>query len=572
MLLEQAHSETPTPVDAAAAPIDSLLDAGEFDRLQRLSTLIGIPLMACDPRQGTILTETGIELRPAVPLALVRQSARVRQPQTLVSDSGLAYFAIPLSAATEGAPIALGHVLTGRGQRPADLVLAAAQRNWSSAQFDEWVSRQRVCDPELLQQLVRLAFSESERADRRQATDDDSARVAQQLEYTYEELSLLHTLTQNMHISRSPREIAELSLKRIGSVIQAGGHAIWLDDKRDGRMFLIEGTIPVDELGMARLIARFDGHDWPRPLVRNNVAATLLGADFPRLRNFSLVSIADGRLRFGWVLSCNLAEGDFGSVQTSLLSSVASILGTHQHNLELYHRHENLLLSFVRSLVSTLDAKDAYTRGHSERVALVARRLGAHLGLPEADLRDIYLSGLLHDIGKIGVDDQILRKPGQLTPAEFEQIKRHPVIGYGILAGLKNLHGVLPGVRHHHEAFSGRGYPDGLKGDEIPLMARIIAVADSFDAMISDRPYRPGLGIDELEKILRNGAGIQWDPRVVAAYFSVRDEVRSMWDTYAPGGDPLGSATAELDELALNRDPLRAVEGIRDALERVSCT
>src|SRR5262249_50385234 len=149
------------------------------------------------------------------------------------------------------------------------------------------------------------------------------------------------------------------------------------------------------------------------PLVRNHVPGTLLGADFPGLRNMALVAIADGNLRFGWICSCNFSEGQsFGSVQTGLLSSVASILGTHQHNLELYRQHEDLLLGFVRSLVSTLDAKDTYTRGHSERVALIARRLGAHLGLPRDDLRDIYLSGLLHDIGKVGVDDQILRKSG----------------------------------------------------------------------------------------------------------------------------------------------------------------
>ncbi len=149
----------------------------------------------------------------------------------------------------------------------------------------------------------------------------------------------------------------------------------------------------------------------------------------------------------------------FGTVQTSLLASVASILGTHQRNLDLFQQRESLLLSFVRSLVSTLDAKDAYTRGHSERVALIARSLGQQLGLPTEDLHDIYVSGLLHDIGKIGVDDQILRKVGPLSPEELDQIKRHPVIGYNILTGLKNLQAVLPGVRHHHEGWLGQGYP-----------------------------------------------------------------------------------------------------------------
>jgi HD-GYP domain-containing protein (c-di-GMP phosphodiesterase class II) len=574
MSLEQAYRRSPTARDRAA-PSAARLDDPAFEQVRQLSSLLGLPLTACDARTGVPLAATGdeAELLANVPDDLLVASRESSEPQLLVTSGGLTYFGIPLAAPDDAALIAVGCVLTRQGLRPTDLVVAAADRGWSGTQFDEWLARQRSCDPELLERLLRMAVDELARTGRNVSIADD-ARIAQQLEYAYEELNLLHTLTQSMHLSQSPREITELSLQRINAVIRSEGHAIWLDDKRDGRMFLIEGAIPVDELGMARLIARFDGHDWPRPLVRNHVASTLLGADFPGLRNFALVPVADGGLRFGWILSCNLDDGaDFGSVQTSLLSSVASILGTHQHNLELYRRHENLLLCFVRSLVSTLDAKDAYTRGHSERVALVARKLGAHLGLPEADLRDIYLAGLLHDIGKIGVDDQILRKTGQLTREEFEQIKRHPVIGYGILAGLRNLHPVLPGVRHHHEAYSGMGYPDGLKGEEIPLMARIIAVADSYDAMSSDRPYRGGLGLDKLELILHEGAGIQWDPRVVTAYFALRDEIRVICDSYSPaGGNLLGTGSCEFDALSEKRDPLRAIEGIRGALERVART
>jgi hypothetical protein len=420
----------------------------------------------------------------------------------------------------------------------------------------------------MLRRHVALAADDLRRALDQSVESTDSTRIAEQLDSTYEEINLLHTLTQNLHISHSPRDVAELSLARISAVIQTEGHAVWLDDNRDGRLFLIQGGLPFDEIGMARLIARFDNHDWPRPLIRNNVAGTLLGADFPGLRNFTLVPIADRSRRYGWLCSCNLNDGrDFGSVQTSLLSSVASILGTHQRNLELFRQHEDLLLSFVRSLVSSLDAKDAYTRGHSERVALISRCLGIQLGLPEADLRDIYLSGLLHDIGKIGVDDQLLRKVGPLTREEFEQVKKHPVIGYNILAGLKNLHVVLPGVRHHHEAYSGRGYPDGLKGDSIPLMARIIAVADSYDAMCSDRPYRKGLTVARLEEILNEGAGVQWDPAVVAAYFAVSDEIRMICASYSPDdGNLLDQPAAGERAPADSGKILNTIDGISAAL------
>jgi putative nucleotidyltransferase with HDIG domain len=203
-------------------------------------------------------------------------------------------------------------------------------------------------------------------------------------------------------------------------------------------------------------------------------------------------------------------------------------------NIELYEQHDDLLLSFVRSLVSTLDAKDPYTRGHSERVALVSRRLADDLGLPRDDVEAIYVSALLHDIGKIGIDDRILQKAGDLTREEFAEIQRHPMIGWNILKGLKNLQHVLPGVRNHHEAWNGKGYPDGLAGEDIPLMARIIAVADSFDAMGSDRPYRKGMPIEQLEAIFRRGAGQQWDPQIVESYFRIRQDVFRLCAEYAP--------------------------------------
>lgn len=253
-----------------------------------------------------------------------------------------------------------------------------------------------------------------------------------------------------------------------------------------------------------------------------------------------IVSIAEGRNRSGWILSCNLRHGrDFGSIEASLLNSVAIILGTHVRNIDLYDQHKELLLGFVRSLVSTLDAKDPYARGHSERVALIARRLGEQLELPNDDLDDLYVAGLLHDIGKIGVDDSILKKSNRLTDEEFEIVQQHPMIGYSILQGLTNLQKMLPGVRSHHETFGGSGYPDGLVGEEIPLMARILAVADAYDAMGSDRPYRTGLPLKKIDEIFRRGAGEQWDPKVVAAYFSIRDDIKQICQEYSPANSDL---------------------------------
>ena len=135
----------------------------------------------------------------------------------------------------------------------------------------------------------------------------------------------------------------------------------------------------------------------------------------------------------------------------------------------------------------------------------------------------------MHDIGKIGVEDAILRKPHQLTKAEFRKLQLHPVIGADILSGLRNLQHIIPGVRHHHENYDGTGYPDGLKGDDIPLMARILAVADAYDAMGSDRPYRDGMPLEHVESILVGGSGTQWDPEVVRAFTTIRQEIARLW-------------------------------------------
>jgi putative nucleotidyltransferase with HDIG domain len=208
------------------------------------------------------------------------------------------------------------------------------------------------------------------------------------------------------------------------------------------------------------------------------------------------------------------------------MASVATILGIHCGNTAHYHEQSKFFSSVVRALTSAIDAKDPYTCGHSDRVARLSVCLARQMGISREDLNTIYLSGLLHDIGKIGIDDSVLRKPGALTPAEFEHIKSHPELGCRILDGVKQLDKVLPVVRHHHEAWNGCGYPAGLKAEETPLLARIVAVADSIDAMSSDRHYRKGMSDEKLDTILREGTGKQWDPRVIEAAFKVRDELR----------------------------------------------
>ncbi len=182
---------------------------------------------------------------------------------------------------------------------------------------------------------------------------------------------------------------------------------------------------------------------------------------------------------------------------------------------------ENSYLSAIQSLAVALEAKDRYTAGHSQRVSRFAMMIARGLELPAPEVRIIGQIGLLHDIGKIGMDDKVLNKPDKLTPEEFEMVKQHPVIGAQILAPVRSLEGHISGIRHHHESWDGRGYPDGLQGEAIPFTARIVCLADSFDAMTSTRPYRPGRTLEQAIEEMRRCAGTQFDARCVGAFVTI---------------------------------------------------
>lgn len=172
----------------------------------------------------------------------------------------------------------------------------------------------------------------------------------------------------------------------------------------------------------------------------------------------------------------------------------------------------------IYALALAVEAKDTYTRGHSERVAEYSVRLAKKIGLTEEEQDNIRGAAILHDIGKIGISESILRKPGLLSASEFQQVRKHPATGERICSALKFARDMLPIIRHHHEHYNGHGYPDGLKGQKIPLAARIVAVADGYDAMTSDRPYRSGLPVEEALGRLEKGAGSQWDPELVPVF------------------------------------------------------
>jgi len=359
------------------------------------------------------------------------------------------------------------------------------------------------------------------------------------LSSTYEEISLLYRLTQNLKISSKNEELARLALDWLADVVPVESLAIhltsvdesgkWSHDARRSPALITRGNCPLDCQSFSAMIEFLGGELGLRPLILNRASTNDPAWPFSGIRELILVPLCEGKNIFGWLAAFNhVEEAELGSVEASLLSSVGAILGIHSGNTELYCQQADFLAGVVRALTSAIDAKDPYTCGHSDRVARVAVRIAAEMGLGQDELNTIYLSGLLHDIGKIGIDDTVLRKPGKLTAEEYEHIKKHAEIGYRILLDLKQIDEVLPVVLHHHEQWDGGGYPHGLAGEAIPLLARIVAVADAFDAMGSDRPYRKGMPEEKLDEIMRGGAGQQWDARVVEAYFSARDDVRQI--------------------------------------------
>jgi putative nucleotidyltransferase with HDIG domain len=220
---------------------------------------------------------------------------------------------------------------------------------------------------------------------------------------------------------------------------------------------------------------------------------------------------------------------------SSLLKRQASTLRNRSRELmESYRRLEESSLEAIRSLNATVDAKDPYTAGHSARVQRIAIALAEELRIPRERLDAVRFGGLFHDIGKIAVPDSILAKPAALDDNEYELVKRHPVDGAEIVSHFSRLHETVPVIRHHHERWDGKGYPDRLVGDEIPTEACIVGLADAWDAMTSDRPYRPALTLDQAAAEVRRGRGTQFSPQVVDAFFAVLKRQPGLFEPEPP--------------------------------------
>ena len=421
---------------------------------------------------------------------------------------------------------------------------------------------ERLADRRRIEDLTRAG-----EADRRRIEGliEERQSLSENLSTTYEEISLLYRLTQNLKLSQGDQHLGQMALEWLAEAVPAEALVLLLlsadaasdtfsQQTRTEQLFLTHGDSPIDAEQLLRLVEHLGLKPSSRPFVANPPATSDDAWPCPQIRQAVVVPLGEGDNVFGWLAAINhvdgnhvdrnktdndesgalntddgeIGKGEFGTVEASLLGSVGAILGIHSGNIDLYRQQADMFAGVVRALTSAIDAKDRYTHGHSDRVARISLRLASELGCAEETSNSIYLAGLLHDIGKIGIDDNVLHKPGKLSDEEYEHIKSHVVVGHNILLDLKQMDEVLPVVLHHHESWDGSGYPHRLPGEEIPLSARIVSVADSYDAMSSDRPYRKGMPEERIDGIFREGSGKQWDPRVIDAFFSAKADIREI--------------------------------------------
>jgi len=362
--------------------------------------------------------------------------------------------------------------------------------------------------------------------------------ISSELAQTYEELVLLHKLSTNMTLTCSDANYLQMACDSLTDIVNVEGIAILLSRSIDDEIRLViaagSGLIDIDEnmttVLHSRLLSELEcakealldsevdspfRYEWPAN-IRNIIAVPLYGTEKP-----SDERTGAGQPVMGMMVGINrLDKPDFDSTDVKLFNSVATGCAVFAENGRLFNDLKELLIGSLRALTSSIDAKDQYTRGHSERVALISRWIAercAQEGLINQDLvHKCYLAGLLHDIGKMGIDGAVLRKPGKLTKQEFDSIKMHPLIGADILSGIKQMRDIVPGVLSHHEQPCGRGYPNGWEGSRIPLIGRIVGLADSFDAMTSKRTYRDALSVDDALKEVESNLGTQFDAQVGA--------------------------------------------------------
>ncbi len=342
---------------------------------------------------------------------------------------------------------------------------------------------------------------------------------------TYEELSLLYKLASSLRVKASPETVLRDACEELHQVIGFRWLALSLvndprlNDVSGQTICLHVGDFDPDEMDAAAdaLMQRYP--DLHSPMIVDRAGEIALPGVESLGQNFLIIPMRldDGVL--GVMFGADRLDGDLiSSVDAKLCESLAGSLTIYLENHMLYDDAHSMFLGTLHALTAAIDAKDSYTHGHSERVALLARMLAEQVGLGHQVCERVYLSGLVHDVGKIGVPEAVLCKPGRLTADEFGLIKLHPQIGANIIRDIRQMEDLVPGVLYHHEKYDGGGYPTGRAAEEIPLFGRLIGLADAFDAMSSDRTYRKAMKLEDVLAEVTRCAGTQFDPELAAAF------------------------------------------------------
>jgi HD-GYP domain-containing protein (c-di-GMP phosphodiesterase class II) len=364
--------------------------------------------------------------------------------------------------------------------------------------------------------ISSLLRSMSEDAQRVRRWESDATAYTTQLTNAFDTIELLYDLGRSMKAPFSPMEFLRAMCARTRATLRFGWFAVCFDTNAKTPPSLQgcvvhDGSMPLDPDRLLHAL---------QPALRDRDTTCKIRTDIASLCVGGGQIITQPMLCKGHQIGVLVAGAKHGedplvsSYDTQLAEACCGFLATFIENVHLYDEQRGLFLGTLQALTAAIDAKDRYTCGHSERVSLISQQLALAAGLPPLACEDLRVAGLVHDVGKIGVPESVLLKAGKLSDDEYDLVKRHPETGHKILATVPLLANVLPGVLHHHERYDGNGYPHGLAGGDIPLMARIIAVADTFDAMSSDRSYRATMSRQVVLAEIRRCAGSQLDPRL----------------------------------------------------------
>jgi HD-GYP domain-containing protein (c-di-GMP phosphodiesterase class II) len=360
-----------------------------------------------------------------------------------------------------------------------------------------------------------------------------------------------------LHHTSSMDELLKKSLDDAVRMLEARHGALLLSDERTGRLLVRAATRPASGKDAAprlsktlaqRCITR--GESLLCQDVREDEELKGTGSvSGGNMRSVICALLRSPRRRLGLLhLDRGPEDKPFSVVDLHVADALAaSIAGSIESAQFFLAKQRTWFIQTVITLAQTIELRDPLTAGHAERVTRYALLLAEALKLPRHVRRQIETGGRLHDIGKIGIRDAVLRKEGRLSDEEFEHMKSHTVKGAAILAAIPDLAPVLPIIRNHHERWDGRGYPDRLVGQEIPLASRLVAVADSFDAMTSNRPYRSSLSVDEAFDQLRRGAGSQFDPDCSRAFLALRPRLLKILQQSQPVGTAESRALEDVE-------------------------